>query len=142
MSLAHIAVAVIDLDAAAVLYRTLGFEVGELETIDREHVRLRKAIKDGFCLELLEAFPAGEGSIAKYVAKRGPGLHHVALQSVNIKIDLQRLEKSGIRVLEGYPAFGSEGNQVAFLDPKNTGGVLIELVELKIDSYQHSTKSD
>lgn len=129
--LAHIAVAVTNLEDAAVLYRALGFDVGEVEEVGRESVRLRKAFKDGLCVELLEPFPADSGGIAKFLSKRGPGLHHIALQCENIVNDLKGLEKQGIVPLKGYPAIGSEGTHVAFLDPKTTGGVLIELVEEK-----------
>ncbi|HLX63031.1 MAG TPA: VOC family protein [Planctomycetota bacterium] len=129
MALAHLAIAVEELDQATPIYAALGFELGDVEQVVREKVRLRKCVKDGLCIELLEAYPKGEGSVAKFIAKRGACLHHVAISSKNVRSDLRRLGKSGIKALAGYPAEGSEGTTVAFLDPKTTGGVLIELVE-------------
>ena len=117
------------MDIAATVYVALGFEMSEPEVIEREHVRLRKATKEGVCLELIEPYPAGTGSVAKYLAKRGPGLHHVAYRSDDIHGDLKRLQERGINVLPGYPANGAAGSVVAFLNPHTTGGVLIELVE-------------
>lgn len=127
--LAHIAVAVADLSQSAAVYSALGFTSEPIEVVEHEHVRLQKWTHSGVCFELIEAFPAGAGNVAKFIAKRGPGLHHVALQSQDILSDLQRLNDSGIRTLPGYPAQGSTGSHVAFLDPHTTGGVLIELVE-------------
>ncbi len=129
--LAHIAIAVEALDQAGGVYAALGFVGDDVEVIDRENVRLQKWTKDGLCLELIEAYPAGTGHVAKFIAKRGAGLHHVALTSEDLMNDLKRLEKSGIRTLPGYPAAGAKGSNVAFLNPHTTGGVLIELVETK-----------
>ena len=129
--LVHIAVAVETLDKATSVYAALGFELGEPEIIERENVRLQKVTKDGVCLELIEPYPADTGSVARYLAKRGPGLHHVAFKSDDIQGDLMKLQNRGINVLHGYPAKGSEGTLVAFLNPQTTGGVLIELVEKK-----------
>jgi len=127
-ALAHLAIAVDSLDAAKALYLALGFSPHEPETIAREKVRALCVEKDGLRIELLEACPPGEGPIAKFISKRGPGLNHLALQSSNLAADLQALAAAGVKVLPGYPAVGMGGMHVAFLDPKTTGGVLIELV--------------
>ena len=127
--LAHLAVAVEELQAAAALYRALGFSLAEPEVIAAEKVRVQLALKDGLRIELLEAHPPGQGPIAKFLAKRGPGLHHLALLTQDLTAELARLAAAGIQPLKGYPANGAAGTRVAFLDPKTTGGVLIELVE-------------
>lgn len=126
--LAHLAIAVGSIAESAPLYAALGFALAEPEIIAREKVRAQVAEKGAFHIELLEANPAGEGPIAKFLEKRGPGLHHIALRSENLDADLAALEKTGVKPLKGYPATGMAGTRVAFLDPKTTGGVLIELV--------------
>jgi methylmalonyl-CoA epimerase len=126
--LAHLAVAVASLNEARGLYVALGFVLREPEVIGRECVRAQVAVKEALRIELLEAHPAGSGPIAKFIAKRGPGLHHVALRSRDVDADLAALAPAGVTPLKGYPATGLRGSRVAFLDPKTTGGVLFELV--------------
>lgn len=128
LPLAHLAIAVKSLGDGAALYTALGFTLEEPEVIATQHVRAQVAGKDGLRIELLEAHPPGTGPIAKFIEKRGPGLHHVALRSTNLESDLKRLAAQGINPLPGYPSAGMSGTRVAFLDPKSTGGVLIELV--------------
>ena len=131
LPLAHLAIAVKSLSDAAPLYSALGFSLDAPEVIASQSVRAQVARKDGLRFELLEAHPAGTGPIAKYIEKRGPGLHHVALRSVDLDSDLKLLAGKGVVALSGYPADGMSGTRVAFLDPKTTGGVLIELVSYK-----------
>lgn len=127
--LAHLAIAVRSLAEGSALYAALGFTLDEPEVIASQHVRAQVAHKGDLRVELLEAHPAGSGPIAKFIEKRGPGLHHVALRSEGLDADLQRLSAQQIVPLAGFPAPGMAGTRVAFLDPKTTGGVLIELVE-------------
>jgi methylmalonyl-CoA epimerase len=129
--LAHLAIAANSLAEGAALYTALGFTLGEPEVIAAQHVRAQVASKGELRVELLEAHPAGTGPIAKFIAKRGPGLHHVALRSANLDADLAALKLQNITPLSGYPAPGMAGTRVAFLDPKTTGGVLLELVETR-----------
>jgi len=130
--LAHLAIAVASLAESAALYQALGFSLHAPEVVERESVRLQLASKGEFRIELLEPFPAGAGPIARFLAKRGPGLHHMALRSDDLAGDLAALEKTGICSLTGYPANGAAGTSVAFLDPKTTGGVLLELVQFPV----------
>ena len=127
--LAHLAIAVTSLDEGGKLYAALGFTLHEPEVIAAQNVRAQVATRGEFRVELLEAHPPGAGPIAKFIAKRGSGLHHIALRSEHLDADLARLKASGIAVLANYPAPGMAGTRVAFLDPKTTGGTLIELVE-------------
>ena len=126
--LAHLAIAVNSLTESAPLYQSLGFTLSPPEILEREHVKAQLAIKGELHIELLEAYPAGTGPIAKFIEKRGPGLNHIALKTADLDGDLDRLAKAGVKLLKGYPAAGLGGTRVAFLDPKTTGGVLIELV--------------
>jgi len=131
LPLAHLAIAVKTLGEAGPLYAALGFTLHEPEIIASQNVRAQVASKDGLRIELLEAHPAGTGQIAKFIEKRGPGLHHIALRSGDLDSDLKSLAAKGVTPLTGYPADGMSGTRVAFLDPKTTGGVLIELVAKK-----------
>ena len=126
--LAHLAIAVSNIDESAKTYVALGFTPAPPEIITRERVRVQLVHKGEFRIELVEAWPAGEGPIAKFIQKQGQGLHHIALHSASLDEDLSTLKKVGISPLPGYPAAGAENTRVAFLDPKTTGGVLIELV--------------
>ena len=127
--LAHLAIAVGELAEAAPLYAALGFTLSPPEILEREHVRAQLAIKGALHIELLEAHPAGSGPIAKFIEKRGQGMHHIALKTANLDADLASLDAAGVKMLKGYPAAGLAGTRVAFLDPKTTGGVLLELCE-------------
>lgn len=129
LPMAHLAVAVESLAAGAPVYQALGFALAEPEIVAREKVRAQVASKGDLRIELLEPCPAGEGPIAKFLVKRGPGLHHVALLTQDLAGDLSRLAVAQVLPLKGYPAQGLGGSQVAFLDPKTTGGVLFELVQ-------------
>ena len=77
-------------------------------------------------LELLEA-TADDSAIAKYVAKRGPGLHHITLRVNDIRAVLARLEAKGVRLIDGTPREGAHGSLVAFIHPASAHGVLVEL---------------
>ncbi|HEY3325522.1 MAG TPA: VOC family protein [Planctomycetota bacterium] len=129
--LAHLAIAVKEISSASGVYQALGFTLAEPEIVAAQHVRAQLATKGDLHIELLEPCPAGTGPIAKFIEKRGPGLHHVALRSTDLQADLAALENSGIKLLPGFPADGLGGTRVAFLDPKTTGGALIELVGAK-----------
>ena len=127
--LAHLAIAVRSLSEGAALYTTIGFTLDEPEVIASQHVRAQVARKGELRIELLEAHPEGTGPIAKFIEKRGAGMHHIALLSTDLEGDLERLNDDGVIPLAGFPAAGMAGTTVAFLDPKTTGGVLIELVQ-------------
>jgi methylmalonyl-CoA epimerase len=129
LPLAHLAIAVRSLEEGGTLYSALGFSLHEPEVITGQHVRAQVAARGEFRIELLEAHPPGQGPIAKFIEKRGPGLHHIALRSENLDADLVRLKAAGVVTLPNFPAPGMAGTRVAFLDPKTTGGTLIELVE-------------
>lgn len=79
-------------------------------------------------VELLEA-TASESPIAKFIEKRGPGIHHIALQVDDIAAELRRLKAAGIRLIDETPRKGAEGALIAFIHPESTAGILIELQE-------------
>jgi methylmalonyl-CoA epimerase len=130
----HIGIAVKDISGALAFYRdALGLEIEAPEEVASQHVRAHFiAVGDStggtgdVRLELLEA-TAPESAIARYIEKRGPGLHHITLRVDDIAQALARLKAHGVRLVDDQPRPGAEGSLIAFIHPASTGGVLIEL---------------
>ncbi len=125
----HVGVAVEDIDAALPLYRTaLGMELVHRETVAEQGVDAALLdVGDGH-VELLQ--PLGpETSVGKFLARRGPGLHHVAYRVADIDAALAALAAAGLRLIDETPRVGIRGSRVAFLHPASTGGVLTEIVQ-------------
>ena len=129
LPLDHVGIAVSDLEAASAPYRLLGLvQVGEDEVVVSQHVRVRALRVGASLLELLEP-TAPESPIATFLAKRGPGLHHVALRVDDVTAEVARLSAAGARFVNPEPRPGRAGTRVVFLHPKWMGGTLVELVE-------------
>jgi methylmalonyl-CoA/ethylmalonyl-CoA epimerase len=131
MKLHHIGIAVGSLAAArAVFEKVLGKPPDSEEVVEEQKVRVAVFLVGESRLELLEA--ASEDSpIARFVSKRGQGLHHVAVAVEDLAGTLRKLENEGVRLIDREPRRGAGNQQVAFLHPASTAGVLIELVEEK-----------
>ena len=127
----HIGVAVEDLDAAIELYRQR-FEMSEQhrEVVEAQGVEaVLLEIGEGH-VELLK--PLGpDTAVGKFLASKGPGLHHVAYQTDDIDAALEQVKAAGLQLIDEKPRIGIRGSRVAFLHPKATGGVLTEIVEPK-----------
>ena len=123
----HIGIAVGDLDAALAFYRdALGIEVEATEEVPSQGVRAHFLPVGSATLELLEA--TSEGSpIGRYLARRGPGLHHLTLRVDDIRAALSAVAARGARLIDAEPREGAEGALVAFIHPSSTHGVLVEL---------------
>lgn len=123
----HIGIAVRDLDAALAFYRdALGLEVEASEEVAAQRVRAHFVPVGASSLELLEA-TAADSTIARYVEKRGPGLHHITLRVDDIEAALAQLKSRGARLIDERPRPGAEGALVAFIHPSSAHGVLVEL---------------
>lgn len=123
----HLGIAVADLEQGKALYGgTLGLTLVFEEEVPTERVRVAAYDGGGVRLELL-ASTDPEGPIARFVAKRGPGIHHVCYRVDDIRAALARLRARGIEPLGTAPRPGAGGCQVAFVHPKDAGGVLVEL---------------
>src|SRR5947209_11594283 len=123
----HVGIAVKDLAAAVAFYRdALGFEIEAPEEVESQRVRAHFIPAGGSSLELLEA-TAPESAIAKFVEKRGPGLHHITLRVDDIHAALAQLRDRGVRLVDPQPRAGAEGALVAFIHPSSAHGVLVEL---------------
>ena len=126
-TLDHIGIAVADLQQALAFYRdALGLAPDAPEEVASQRVRAHFIPAGGAALELLEA-TADDSPIAKYVAKRGPGLHHVTLRVDDIRAALARLKEKGVRLIDEAPREGAHGSLVAFVHPSSAHGVLVEL---------------
>jgi len=127
-SIDHLGIAVKSLAAAKGIYEKLGMQPSAEETVAAEQVRLVMVPVGESRLELLE--PTSEDSaIAKFIAKRGEGLHHVSLRVPNLAAIVERLKKDGIRLVSEDIKVGAGGHRYVFVHPSSTGGVLLELVE-------------
>ena len=125
----HLGIAVTDLtEARKVFEEALGIEVVEEEEVAEQKVRVVKLDVGGSDLELLETTDEN-GPIGKFVAKRGQGIHHVTLRVDDIVAALRELEARGVELIDREPRIGAGGIQIAFLHPRSTGGILIELCE-------------
>jgi methylmalonyl-CoA/ethylmalonyl-CoA epimerase len=125
----HVGVAVADIDSALALYRdALGMELVHRETVAEQGVDAALLdVGDGH-VELLQ--PLGpETAVGKFLAHRGPGLHHVAYRVADIDAVLTALAAAGLRLIDESPRVGIRGSRVAFLHPASTGGVLTEIVQ-------------
>jgi methylmalonyl-CoA epimerase len=125
----HIGIAVTDLDAAVGLYGG-GFDMAEQhrETVEEQGVEaILLEVGEGH-IELIRPLSA-DTSVARFIARNGEGLHHVAYQVDDIDAALERVRAAGLRLIDEEPRIGIRGSRVAFLHPKSTGGVLTELVE-------------
>ena len=125
----HVGVAVEDLDAAIALHeRAYGLALAHREVVEEQGVEAVLLDVGENHVELLS--PLGEDTpVGKFLAKRGPGLHHVAYQVTDIDAALAGLREAGVRMIDEQPRTGIRSSRVAFLHPSASGGVLTELVE-------------
>ena len=124
----HVGIAVNDIEEAVRLYTdALGLEVEGIETVEEQKARIAMIPIGESRIELLESTDP-EGAIAKFIERRGEGMHHLALRTSNIKGMLESLKERGIPLIDEEPRIGAEGAKIAFLHPKGTK-ILLELVE-------------
>lgn len=127
----HIGIAVPDLAEGIALYGgLLGLELERIEEVPQENVRVAflKLDRAGALghVELLAPL-SDEGNIAAFIARKGPGLHHIAIAAENLATVLDRCRAAGLRLIDETPRLGAGGKQIAFLHPKSAQGVLIEV---------------
>ncbi|MFO7694340.1 MAG: methylmalonyl-CoA epimerase [Vicinamibacterales bacterium] len=126
-TLDHIGIAVGDLSQALAFYRdALGLDVAPVEEVPSQRVRAHFIPVGEAAIELLEP-TSPDSPIAKFIEKRGPGVHHVTLRVDDIRETLGRLKARGVRLIDETPREGAEGALVAFVHPASTHGVLVEL---------------
>jgi methylmalonyl-CoA epimerase len=124
----HVAVAVSDLDRALALYRdVLGLPVGGVERVEDQSVDVAFVGEEPGRIELISPFR--ECGVSKFLAKRGEGLHHVAVRVRDVASALSELKARGVPLIDEAPRPGAHGTTVAFVHPKGANGVLLELVQ-------------
>ena len=125
----HIGIAVKDIAAANEIYtKLLGYAPYKTEAVASEGVQTSFFICGESKVELLEA-TAADSPIAKFIEKRGEGIHHIAFSVDNIVAEMERLKKEGFILLNEEPKKGADNKWVAFLHPKSSNGVLVELCQ-------------
>ncbi len=129
MKLHHVGLAVVDLDASIALYRdTFGAELIDRQANEREGLEAAFLRVGDAELELMA--PLREDSpVGKFVARRGPGMHHVAFGVSDIERSMEEARRAGLELIDASPRMGMHGSRIAFIHPKSAGGVLTELVE-------------
>jgi methylmalonyl-CoA epimerase len=127
-SLDHIGVAVQSLAAAKGIYEKLGVALSREEVVEAEQVRVVMVPLGESRIELLEPI-SDDSVIAKFIAKRGEGLHHVSLRVPSLEAAVAKLKKDGIRLVSEEIKVGAGGHRYVFVHPSAAGGVLLELVE-------------
>ena len=129
MKIEHIGIAVRAIDERLSVYReVLGMELLYTKDVPEQKVRVAVLDCDGIHIELLEALDA-QGPVQTFVEKRGEGIHHICIQVENIEKTLANMKSRGIRLIDEVPRTGASGKKIAFVHPKDMGGVLIELTE-------------
>src|SRR5215216_835087 len=129
MKIDHIGIATRGIEESLAFWRdALGLEVKHTETVEEQGVRVAMLPVGEPRVELLE--PTGPDTpVGKFLEKRGPGIHHVAVRVADIRATLARLKADGARLIDEEPRVGAGGCLVAFVHPASSGGVLLELVE-------------
>lgn len=125
----HVAIVVPEIAAVRAFWEGgLGLAAGEPEHVPEQGVNVLVLEVGGRRIELVE--PAGEDSpVLSFLARRGPGLHHLAFRVENVDAAIARLRERGLRLIDETPKAGAHGARVVFVHPKTTNGVLVELVE-------------
>ena len=124
----HLGIAVKSLAAAKAIYEKLGLSVSPEETVEQEQVRVVMVPVGESRLELLEA-TSENSTVARFIAKRGEGLHHVCLKVLDLPAVVARLKNDGVRLVSEEIKIGAGGHKYVFVHPASTGGVLLELVQ-------------
>lgn len=129
LKISHIAIAVEDLEVAKKAFETLiGNKVELIEEVPDQKVRVGLIPVGESRIEL--AGPTDPSStISRFIQKRGEGIHHICFEVENIKSELSRLKAAGFQIIDEQPRLGADGHLIAFIHPRTTGGVLVELSE-------------
>ena len=124
----HVGIAVKSIEESAKLWEALGFVMEGIEEVAEQKVKTAfMPIGEGE-IELLEAMDL-DSPIAKFIEKKGEGIHHIAIRVDNIESVLANLQEKGVRLLDETPRIGAGGAKIAFIHPKATNGTLLEICE-------------
>lgn len=125
----HIAIVVPDINEALTFWQdALGLDLSHVEDVPAQETKVAFLPTGGSEVELVEPTSDTSG-MARYMAKRGPGIHHICFEVEGIEGILAQLKAKGVQLINEEPTIGAGGKKVAFIHPKSTGGVLVELYE-------------
>ena len=125
----HIAIVVPDIDEALTFWRdALGLNLSHVEEVSGQESLVAFLTTGETEVELVEPTTDTSG-MARYLAKRGPGMHHICFEVKDIEVIMARLKEKGVQLINEEPTMGASGRKIAFIHPKSTGGVLVELYE-------------
>jgi methylmalonyl-CoA epimerase len=128
MQIDHIGIAVKNIEEAAKLYQDLGLGIQGTEVVESQKVKVAFIGIGQSKIELLEA-TSPAGNVAKFIEAKGEGIHHLAVRVDNIEKALEELSAKGYALIDKVPRMGAGGHKIAFVHPKSTKGVLLELAE-------------
>lgn len=129
LRIAHIGIAVKDAEAALKLYKeVLGLEPAHIETVESQKVKTVHIPIGDSSIELLES-TSPEGVVAKFIEKRGEGIHHIAIEVDDINAALEEMKAMGFQLIDETPRMGAGDMLIAFIHPRSTNGVLLELCQ-------------
>ena len=127
--LEHIGIAVSDLDEALKVYeKILGLSVKKIKVVEEQKIKAALLLAGKIKIELMEPTD-DEGPVARFIRKKGEGVHHIAFAVTNLEEFLKKIKEKGIILVDEKPKIGAEGYKMAFLHPKSTRNVLLELCE-------------
>ena len=130
MKIRHLGIAVDSIKERLPVWESFGLKLHHTEKVDSEGVMTAHLKVGGYEIELLE--PMGEDTpVGKFIDKKGPGIHHLALEVDDIKESLAKAKENGLEPIGEAPRPGADDTLVAFFHPKDTGGVLLEIVEIQ-----------
>ena len=124
----HVGIAVKDLDESVKFYESLGFKASGYEVVAEQKVKVAFLPCGDSELELLESTEP-DGPIARFIEKNGPDIQHIAIRVDDIDKALEELKEKGVRLIDQTPRYGAGNARIAFVHPKATGGVLLELTQ-------------
>jgi len=125
----HIAIVVEDIESALGFWRdTLGLELDHIEDVPEQKSQVAFLPTSGSEVELVKP-TTGDSGVAKYLQKRGPGMHHICFEVDDIEAALAGMKARGVRLINETPTLGAGGKKIAFVHPESTNGVLVELYE-------------
>jgi len=137
----HLAIVVEDLDRALAFWRdALGLTLAKTETLPEQQAEIAFLPLGESQVELVRPTDTESGT-ARFLAKRGPGLHHVSFEVTDLPAMLRQLKTHGVRLINEQPVSGAGGSQVAFVHPESTGGVLVELCQPATGASRESPKA-
>jgi len=135
----HVGIAVRSIAESRVFYEALGLAVEAIEEVPGDQVRVAMIPCGATRLELLEA-TSQESPIARFLERRGPGLHHLCLATDDLGVDDARLREAGYQVLRPEPSRGAGGCWIQFVHPKSAGGVLVELSQPAAEAHEEARR--